>query len=149
MKKKKNFILLELLIAFALVSSTIIPFLRFPYTQMQQEIEFLFEMELERIACQILAEKQIELYQNKIPAEVLFGNQTFLPLKEDLTVSLYEMQRKFIKKISIKKEKQKTDKNLTQFSLIAIQVDIYSLKNRKKPVLSSKARIIAEKRGGG
>lgn len=49
-KKKKTFVLLELLIAFALVSMSILPFLRYPYLTMKKEVNLLFQMELERKA---------------------------------------------------------------------------------------------------
>jgi len=64
-KKKYSFVLLEVLIAIALVALFALPLVSFPIFQCKSEINNLKTLELERIADSIYAETLEELYRGK------------------------------------------------------------------------------------
>ena len=75
MRTKKTFVLLEILIGFALVSISILPFLRYPYRHMQKELDMLFQMQLTRYAQERLCAIEREMCANEIDPEYLFNTE--------------------------------------------------------------------------
>ena len=69
MKKKRSFLLIEVLIAVLLVSICLIPLIRTPINSYRSEIEWLEEMEKERLAEWAFAEVKEKLLKNEIPWE--------------------------------------------------------------------------------
>jgi hypothetical protein len=67
--KKKPFLLLEILIAFFLVSLCIVPLVRQPLSLYQSELKRLEEMEKERLADWSFTEVKERLLKNEIPWE--------------------------------------------------------------------------------
>lgn len=146
--KKKPFILLELLIAFALVSSSILPFIRYPYEQMKKEIDLLFEMEIAHQAEEILGEIQAEIYQNKVPLEVLFNSDSKATYGDEkpLHIHIADMKRKYRIQTYIFSKKQKKGPDGTEWALATIKLVISSKKKEKKP-FRTEAKMVIEKVG--
>ncbi len=147
--KKRPFVLLEILIAFTLVSISILPFLRFPFLNMQKEIDTLFEMELERVAQNELTDIVEMLLQKNIPETILFAEK-----KERLSiggkVELHlpgGLRRTYQKRASVYWKKQKKVNEKSLFSLVNIRVEFLNPKNKRKKSLTANLEAIAEKRG--
>jgi len=148
--RKKNFILLELLIAFALVSITILPFIRFPYAQMRKEIDLLFEMQLEKVAQEELADLQVEIFQKKVDSKLFFSKkaQRDKPYQEEeITLSLFsKRKRKYIKQVFLYWERQKKDSDNKTYAFCTIKIKYFYPKNLKSAALIAKTQFIAEKK---
>ncbi|NGX38576.1 MAG: hypothetical protein K1000chlam2_01750 [Chlamydiae bacterium] len=137
-KFKRTFVLLEILIAFALVSISILPFLRYPYQYMKKEIDILFEMELEQLAQKTLAQLHMALYQEE--------NDLVSPKQSNkIEVTLPRgMKRTYLVKAKVKWKKQKRDKdNNILRSLVDIKLDYY-YQNKNK--LSAIIEVIVTKK---
>jgi len=146
--KKKTFVLLELLIAFALLSISVLPFIRFPYTHMQKEIDALFTMKLEQEAQEALAKMQRDLYKKKVPTNLLFGEekQTKIPYaKEKILLTLPTgMQREYEKQVFYFWDKQKSPSDLIKYALITLRVDFIPKKPRTKKLRAEIQTIVEE-----
>lgn len=70
-RKKRPYLLLELLIAFALLTTCLLPLTQNPLTMVGQERKMLEELELARIADLMFADVKYRLYTNKISYEEL------------------------------------------------------------------------------
>ena len=73
MKKKKPFLLLEILIAILLVSICLVPLVQSPIQSFRAELQLLEEMEGERLAEWTFSEIKEKLLKNEIPWEKLPG----------------------------------------------------------------------------
>ena len=123
MVKKRSFILLELVIAFALVSMSALPFIRYPLQHLRSLVTDLYVMELEREIDRVLAKLHIDLIQD--PKEL---QQEIL-----LNVRLnQEMQRSFKGKITVKRTGHKVDKEEQECTLLTAKVEV--ARPHKKPM---------------
>ena len=75
MRRKKPFVLLEILIGFTLVSVSILPFLRYPFRHMREELNMLFEMQITRHAQERLCEIEREFIQQQIDGGLAFPDE--------------------------------------------------------------------------
>ena len=147
-KKKRNFVLLEILIAFALVGGAILPFLHYPFDHMRKEIDLLFEMELEKIAQKELIDWQIRLYKNEIDPAWIFGDVKITrQLNEDeVKVELCKRwNRTYKRKVSITNSAQKLTNDRMLTVLVHIETKFYPLKKREA-ALTAKTELIAQKK---
>lgn len=98
--KKKPFILLEILIAIGLIALCAVPLIVRPLQLYQKEMNFLWEIEAERLADWTFSEIKEKLLKNEIPWKKLpdkkKGKETFtLP---DAFISLPEGQKKKVQR---------------------------------------------------
>ncbi len=132
---KKPFVLLELLVAFALVSTCALPFLRYPMEHLVGEIDTLFKMELARVGEEIMADAKAALYMKKVPASWIFDSGKREPLvfsQERITVELPSgLKRSYDKKVTIFPKKRKTADSGEVYALLAFVVDLTPLQKRK------------------
>jgi len=153
--KKRSFVLLEILIAFTLVSVSILPFLRFPFKHMQKEIDMLFEMELERVAQNELTHLQETLYKREVPENVLFVEED---VKEEDKKKCYRgsgevelilpggLKRIYSMRSSISQERKKKLKEGDMVSLINLQVEFLNPEDKRTKSLTAKLQAIAQKK---
>jgi len=152
MKKKRPFILLELMIAFALVSISILPFLRYPFQQMKKEIDSLFSIQLEKAAEEELIAMQLLLYENLIPEKYLFAKEKlhhhplFVDDKVTLTLPGSRMKRTYVKKTFVYFDKQKLKQDGTFTSLVTINVHFHDPKDMRKTVKKALTQVVAQKK---
>jgi hypothetical protein len=146
-KKKIPFVLLELLIGFALVSTCILPFLRFPYLALKKELELLFQMEFEKKAQIELVHFQADLMSHHIDKDILFDKK-MEPFRQEIPSCAIILTHSIKRKVDIVRtvfaEKQKEGKDQKTYSLLNIQIDIYPYKKRIHPITSAKSYLIAE-----
>jgi hypothetical protein len=64
-RRKRNFVLLEVLVAFAIASCCILPFLHEPFAQLKREMNMLFEMKLKILAQEELAKLEISIMEKR------------------------------------------------------------------------------------
>ncbi|NGX45099.1 MAG: hypothetical protein K940chlam2_00241 [Chlamydiae bacterium] len=112
---KRPFVLLELLIAFALVSISALPFIRYPLQHLRSEVSNLYVMELEREIDKELAKLQIKLI-----SEPVEGEKEIL-LHARLTP---DMSRSFKGKITVKRTGHKIDKEERECLLMTAKVEV-------------------------
>jgi hypothetical protein len=145
---KKTFVLLEILIAFALVSVATLPFFRYPYQHMKKELSLFFEIELERVAQNKLCSLQEQLFKKEIAEQLIFGDKAQKkPIETNLiTVSLHpDFIHTYEEKVSVTWEKQKlsNDRNLTALVHFKIQ---YREPGKKWIVLQVDHDAVAQKK---
>lgn len=145
-RKKRNFVLLEVLIAFAIVSCCILPFLHEPFTQLKNELNMLFEMKLQLLAQEELSKLEINLLENRVDASHLFSTKHPLHREEPLTLKLGKTQQTFVKKTSIFCEKQQTNEE-THWALVTCKVT-YSrkVKGKDNAIVSAHTEVVAQKK---
>lgn len=150
MASKYSFVLLELLIGFALVSMAILPFIRFPYTHLKQEINALFTEELERFAQNRLVQFEIKLRTNKVPEEDLFPDKLNIkktyPEKRKTLYLPDNMKRTYIEKRSLVCKKQKANANIHS-SLLHLKIEYFESKKNTDPKVSAKTKVVIQKTG--
>lgn len=73
MKKKRNFLLIEVLIAILLVSICLIPLIQIPINSYRSEMEWLEEMDRERLAELAFADVKEKLLKNELAWEKIPG----------------------------------------------------------------------------
>lgn len=147
-RKTHTFVLLEIMIAFALVSATILPFFSHPFQHIQKELSTLFEMELERHAQNTLLTLHTLLYKNEIPQEMLFGDtQQHTPFEiRMISVELSPNHRRnYEEKVFIEWEKQKTSSDQVAFALIHFKVQ-YCKPKKKKILLETQSAAVVKKK---
>ena len=133
-KKKKTFVLLELLIAFALVSISILPFLRFPYLTLKKDLDLFFEMELQKKVENELADFYVALSRGEIDQKFFLGAKgESLTIKEHSWYALLndKVRRRYDIVWTIQLQNQKIDKPSTT-SLVKLKVYIASQNKRNK-----------------
>ena len=128
--RKKPFVLLELLIGFALVSISILPFLRFPHLAMKKELELLHEMELEKAV-------QMELVN--LQTEVMQKCELFSDEIEKWTVN--KKKYTLVRSVALEKSKEGQDNML--YSLLDLKISVLQ---GKEQLLEKKSHLIAKKR---
>lgn len=146
--KKRSFVLLEILIAFTLVSLCTLPFIRYPFQHMQKELDTFFDMELERIAQNELAKLLELLYKQDVPEKILFDTDSkeSLMFHDELTVKLPGgLSRTFPKYAVISREKRKQT-NESIVSLINLHVEFVNPRDRRKKSLKADLQVIAQKK---
>lgn len=153
MKRKKTFVLLELLIAFALVGISILPFIRYPFAHMREEIADLFDMELQRVAESELAKAAILVYRGEVPEKQIFQKKKYVhtpySVDENFSITIPNkkgMKRTYIKKVFIYHDKQKLDSDGTHSSLVTIRIHFFSPKNLQAPIKKVIAEVVAQKK---
>ncbi len=152
MKKKRPFVLLELMIAFALVSISILPFLRYPFLQMKKEIDSLFSIQLEKAAEEELIAMQLLLYENHIPEKQLFAKKKlhnqplFVDDQFELTLPGSKMKRTYVKKTFVYFDKQKLGQDGTFTSLVTINVHFHDPKDQRKTIKKAATQAVAQKK---
>ncbi len=140
--KKSPYLLLELLIAIALILLCASLFVQTPLKSIQKEIILLEEMELERHADNLFIETKRMLYRNMIPWENLSG-------KEICEMSFEKFQLKGISHktwnsvVTIDGSEQKTGINGEDCRLLRITVLFQSPKEKR----SFSYRVLAKKEG--
>lgn len=108
--KHHNFVLLEILIAFALVSTAVFPFMHYPFEHMRKEIDLLFEMEMEKLVQDELVATQIALYKKEINIDPLFNQNESKQIKyqEEVKAELSKRYaRTYLKNVTITREKKR------------------------------------------
>lgn len=148
MKKKRTFVLLEIVIAFAIVSVAILPFFSHPYQHMRKEMDILFEMELERHAQNKLAEVYELLIKKEIPEQIVFGDlKQKNPYEANIiTVKLGKnFVRDYQEKVFIDWHRQKLSNDRIFYSLAHFNIT-YSSPRKKKFILSAESQAVAQKK---
>lgn len=150
--QRRHFVLLEILIAFALVSASILPFLRYPFADMRREIDFLYAMELEKLAQNELADLQVRLYKKEISPNSLFTE------KETVQIAHFEKikvepcpgwSKHFLKSVTIKNDRQKETPDKIKTAVLSLEVKYFEVKNRTKVIASASSDIVIQKKGAG
>lgn len=146
--KKKPFVLFEVLLGFALVCGAILPFLHYPFEDLKKEIELLYEMELERIAQNLLAETEIKLYRNEISSKWIFTKEEKTkqvnPDNDQITVELSKnWKRTFVKKIFVSWDRQKLSDDRLQSVLLIIEVQFF---RQKTLIMEAQTKVLAQKK---
>lgn len=133
----RPFIILELLIAFALVSASALPLIRYPLQHLAREIDALFLTELSRLAEADLAAVRIDQIRGKIDLDSLEY------AKEKFSISLPgDLKRTFEKKITLALERKKETKE-GEVALVKARVAYYPI-NKRKAILQAETVIFCE-----
>lgn len=146
--RERNFVLLEILIAFALVSTAIFPFIHYPFEHMRKEIDLLFEMEVEKVVQDELVATQIALYKKEINIDPLFNQneQKQIKYQEEVTTELSKgFTRKYLKNVTITREKKKLSNDRVATLLLTIEVKL--IPKQKGGSFSAKTELVAQKKG--
>lgn len=131
----RPFIILELLIAFALVSASALPLIRYPLQHLAREIDALFLTELSRLAEADLAGVRVDHLCGKLDLEKRTGEKFIILLPGDL-------KRSFEKKISLQIERKKETKD---GEVILLKARIaYRPVGARKAVLQAETVIFSE-----
>lgn len=145
--KHHNFVLLEILIAFALVSTAVFPFMHYPFEHMRKEIDLLFEMELEKLVQDELVATQVALYKKEINIDPLFNQNESKQIKyqEEVKAELSKgYTRTYLKNVTITREKKKMSSDRVATLLLKIEVKLVP-KQKGKP-FSAKTDLVAQKK---
>ncbi len=144
---KKTFVLLEVIIAFALVSIATLPFFRYPFQHMQKELTTLFEMELENFAQNKITKLHEQLLQKKLSQSLIFGDQK---QKSPMEINFVNIQlapnisRTYEEKVFVTWEKQKISNDQKITVLVHFKVQ-YRKPNKKFIILEAESESIAQK----
>ena len=144
--KRRNFVLFEVLIGFALVCIAILPFVRYPFEHMRKEIDLLFDMELEKIAQNHLAETQVKLYKNEIDARWIFTKEEKKRQVSNDKIQVEfskQWKRNYIKKVFITWERQKLSDDRLASVLLNIEVQYL---RQDKVVFTTQSKVLAQKK---
>jgi len=144
---RRHFVLLEILIAFALVSIAIFPFLHYPFQDMRREVNLVYEMELEKLAHNELIDLQIQLYKNEINPQLIFGEKKKSQLASFETVKVQPLQRlskDYLKTVTIEKQNQKVSEDKIKTVLLNLKVCFYALNDRASPLVSADSTIVVQ-----
>jgi len=148
MVRKKTFVLLELIIAFALVSTCVLPFFRFPYRHMEKEIDLLFQMELERHARNRLVDIQERIYTDPALQRMLFADSIDTSAWEEnpayKVVLPGGIQRTFREKTFLYREKLKKENGGDRWALARIRVAYLNPKDNRKNDASSTGFLVVK-----
>ncbi len=131
-KTQRPLILLELVIAFALVSASALPFIRSPLRSLSKELELLFCMELERIAEEELINTRAAMYMDEDLSKSLQAQEKIVYQKKVRECKLSgELSRRFEKEIILIKKGSKKGADEKETNLWKIQVIFKSLPKSK------------------
>ncbi len=148
--KRKNFVLFEILIAFSLLTLTVFPFLRYPYQHVKKQIEFFYEMELQRIASAELAKWEIALYQNheELKDRIFDEKQRRGVFDTDHSIVKVKlskgMEKTFYRKLKIYQSGRKKTADGKVFSLVNVKLEYFNQKKDPKPIFTAKTQLVAQ-----
>lgn len=150
MKAKKTFVLLELLIALALVSLALLPLLRYPGTCLKAELNDLFEKELQIELDSHLTRVKTQILQNEIEEKVLFAPKSekeYDRLHEiELTLSK-KFKRTFNRRTRIYRYLHKETEDKTLYSArVKIEVAFYPKGKTRGALVKGDTDLIAQKK---
>lgn len=130
-RKKRPYLLLELLIAFALLTACLLPLTQNPLTMVGKEREMLQELELAREADLLFADVKQRLYTNKIPYEKLipWDDKKLTPLKLELGKNY---TKEFKREIRLRSQVEKIKKDKMGEEIRLINVHIVFISRSKK-----------------
>jgi len=149
-RREQHFVLLEILIAFALVSTAIFPFIHYPFEHMRKEIDLLFEMEVEKLVQDELVATQIALYKKEINIDPLFKKNETKQIKyqEEIKAELSKgYTRTYLKNVTISWDKKKLSND--QVATILLTIEVKLVPKQKGKSFSAKTMLVAQKKGGG
>lgn len=143
--KRKAYLLLELLIAFSILSLCIVPLVRNPMHTAKQEIYSFERMEVERLAELAFAELLEKLYSKEIPLKAFEGDDSTPFFQDKVKLNLPGILKRTFKRqvfIWTKTEKQGTEQNC--YKLVNAKVTFQPLKKPKKFSSSFTTRFFIE-----
>lgn len=147
--------LLEVMIAFALISISVLPFLRYPSQQMTKEMELLFSMKLETIAMEELAKMRTEvLYSDFFKIDKIFdpknADKSPIEVDKEFVVTLPgKFRRTYIKKNYLYWDSQKKDKDNTLSVCFVCETEFWdpkAPKKNKKPAVNASLLFVTSKK---
>lgn len=146
-KKKRAILLLEILIALAIVSLCAIPIVRHPILFFRSQILSLHKMEFERIADLTFLEIKAKLYRKEIKWDKIpFTSKNCSPE----TLSPYLLKVEGLAPVTIKREfilyykHEKLAQNNSTYRLVHISIALSSLQHENQKKIF-KYRVLAEK----
>lgn len=146
MQRKKTFVLLEILIGFALVSISTLPFLKYPFRHIRQELDMLFEMQITRKAQQRLCEIERQIIQGQLDKSFLFPpeiNKSKVLTKKTVAIDLpNHWSRNYEELLKLECGAQRKDDQFC-YSLIHIHLS-YEKKGQEK--MSFHTELVAQKK---
>lgn len=124
MKRKRPYLLLELMIALTIVSLCSIPLMRYPMYCLQTQLTLLKEGELERLAEESFAEIKEAFYKNEVPIDkIKEGKEKFLYKTAPVNLSFGKtLSQSFEKRYYLRTHAQKTGKNLEDYFLVYVDI---------------------------
>ncbi|MBS0629582.1 MAG: hypothetical protein JSS30_05080 [Verrucomicrobia bacterium] len=147
--KRRHFVLLEILIAFALVSISIFPFLHYPFQDMRREMNLLYEMELEKLAQQELTDLQVRLYKKEIHPSWIFGEKETRTVIANEVVKVKpcpEWSKSYIKNVTINNNVQKIGDDNTTTVLLHLEINFTDKKVKEFSFIAA-SDIVVQKKG--
>lgn len=132
--KKRPFLLMELLIAFALVTLFSFLLIRTPLLFFQRDIDCLARMELERQAEVAFAEIKSELYNNQIPWEEIAKEKKEASARSlgKITLSFGDLSKKtFERKATLWTKKQKGELGKEEFRRVRVLITFHPTEKKK------------------
>lgn len=130
--KKRNFLLLEILIAFSIVTLCIVPLVRHPFQMIKYELVQLEQMEKERLADWAFSEVKEMLLKNEIPwKKIPNKNEETGPFSlPDAKICLPGCKEKVVRcTFTLKGQGRKEGKNGEEFRQIYVKINL----DEKKP----------------
>jgi hypothetical protein len=136
LKRKKNFLLLEVLIGLSLILICLVPLINNPINYLLSEIKILEKIEYERISDFVFSDIKKDLLNNTIKWEHI-PKEKDKPLeisfKEPISFSLKNIKtKKVTAKYSIKTVKEKISPEGNIYRLIDIKIILSPLSREKK-----------------
>lgn len=145
MRRKKTFVLLEIIIGFSLVTLSILPFLRYPFRYMHAELGMLFEVQLTRVAQERLCALERQMYEGQVDESFLFGEKAKKAVYSTVPTSIKladGWQRQYTEEVRfVRSAKRKDDEYV--YSLVSIQL---SYKAKGSSTMEFRSKIIAQKK---
>lgn len=144
-KKRRSFLLLEVVIALSLVLACALPMVALPSRALREEIHMAYEAQARRLADLAFAQLKEKLYKNEIPwSQIARCQERRQDLFEDTcTVSLPSAgTRTFKRKVSLQFPKKipcKQERGIDTYFLVIARIEIetaYKKKDQKKQVFS-------------
>lgn len=148
MKTRRSFVLLEILIALLIVSTTAVPLFKHPFQHMKLELETLYQIELERVAQNRLAKVQEDLLRGNIDSELFFSDKNS---EEPLSVEIISViladgfQKKYEETIKVEWKKQKVSNDRMFTTLVECKI-AYRKPNRSRKVLEVTTETVLQKK---
>jgi hypothetical protein len=139
MKKKRPYLLLELMITLFIVSSACLPLVRAPMASLYSQLSVLQQIELERLAEVDFANIKADLFKNEISwAQVLNADSHLLYSQKKVNLDLTEKSDpSFEEKIYIYAKGHKRDKELKDYISVHIKI-LFEPIPYKKPLSGEK-----------
>jgi hypothetical protein len=137
-KKRRPYMLMELLVAFSIVGLCVIPLIRTPVNVFKTEIESLEKMALQRIAELSFASIKEQLYKNEISWKALSENGTEEPhFVDKVKISLgKDLNRDYERKFFLWSKKTDSGKNGEEYRLLNTKITFSPLPKPKKKINS-------------